>query len=50
MNSKLPNLITVANGRGRSGSAIQKNGGKTMLARSFSYLAYQLSASGQANE
>jgi hypothetical protein len=34
MNSKLPNQITVANGSGRSGSAIQKNGGKTMLARS----------------
>jgi hypothetical protein len=34
MNSKLPNQITVPNGSGRSGSAIQKNGGKAMLARS----------------
>jgi hypothetical protein len=32
MNSKLPNQITVANGNERSGSVIQKNGGKTMLA------------------
>jgi hypothetical protein len=48
MNSKLPNQITVANGSGRSGSAIQKNGGKTTLARSFPYLARQLSASGLA--
>jgi hypothetical protein len=34
MNSKLPNQITVANGSGRLGSAIQKNGEKTVLARS----------------
>jgi hypothetical protein len=34
MNSKLPNQITVANGSGRSGLAIQKNGRKIMSARS----------------
>jgi hypothetical protein len=44
MNFKLSNQIIVANGSGRSGSAIQKNGGKTMLARSVPYLARQLSA------
>jgi hypothetical protein len=48
MNSKLPNQITVANGSGRSGSAIQKNGRKTMLAHSVPYLARQLSASSLA--
>jgi hypothetical protein len=32
MNSKLLNQITMANESGRSGSAIQKNGGKAMLA------------------
>jgi hypothetical protein len=46
MNSKLPNQITVANGSGRSGSAIQKNGRKMMLARSCPYLVCQLSAFG----
>jgi hypothetical protein len=46
MNSKLPNQITVANGSGRSGSAIQKNDGKTMLAHNAPYLARQLSAFG----
>jgi hypothetical protein len=44
MNSKLPNQITVANRSGHSGLAIQKNGGKTMLAHSVPYLARQLSA------
>jgi hypothetical protein len=48
MNSKLPNQITMANESGRSGSAIQKNDGKTMLARSGPYLARQLSAFGPA--
>jgi hypothetical protein len=46
MNSKLPNQITVANRSGCSGLAIQKNDGKTMLARSVPYLARQLSAFG----
>jgi hypothetical protein len=46
MNSKLPNQITMANGSGRSGSAIQKNGGKMMLAYSAPYLARQLSVFG----
>jgi hypothetical protein len=32
--ANLPNQITVANESGRSGSAIWKNGGKAMLARS----------------
>jgi hypothetical protein len=40
---KLPNQITVANGSGCSWSAIQKNGGKTMLACSSHYLVRQLS-------
>jgi hypothetical protein len=38
--------ITVANRSGRSGSAIQKNGGKMMLAHSVPYMARQLSAFG----
>jgi hypothetical protein len=46
MNSKLPNQIIVANDSGRLWSAIQKNGGKTMLARSVPYLARQLSVFG----
>jgi hypothetical protein len=46
MNSKLPNQITMANGSGCSGSAIQKNGRKTMLAHSVPYLVRQLSESG----
>jgi hypothetical protein len=43
-----PKQIIVANGSGRSGSAIQKNGEKTMLTRSVPYLARQLSIFGPA--
>jgi hypothetical protein len=47
MNSKFPNQITVANGIGRSGSAIQeKRRESDVWHTAFPYLARQLSVFG----